>query len=310
MATVANQLETASETPRLVDSLNLFSLIPTQTAVQNSKYARAYPANALTNDGPIEIRIPAQGGVLIDPSCMFLEITGRVGWRNFPSLKAAIATNQADNTITLQSHQLPNTSPTHEGIFAHSGVNYKWSPVQCLTVDNPVHSLFSSVEVYVNARLIGSQDALNPYKGYIYKLLTQDASTQQTQESSSGFYYDYYQDSKDGLENERKKYGLYRRFYRQSYSKTVTYCDRLLTIDLCNQARVLPTGVELQFVFRRTPPEFYMIHSDAHKDYDMVFHIDRCVLVYKTIEPASATLIAMEAHLAREAIKIFIQEPK
>ena len=131
--------------------LDLFSLPPTQTAVQDGLWVEYHPLATLAPNAPIEFTISGATGDYIDLSNTYLH------------LKAHVRRNNGD-------------VPPDDNNFAP--VNY-W-----------MHSLFSQVDVLLNDTLVTPSENTYPYRAYIESTLNYGHEAKSTHLTSALYYQD------------------------------------------------------------------------------------------------------------------------
>ena len=121
--------------------LNVLSVPPTMTAMQESQWVEHFPIASLTNNAPIEFIIPPQTEHWTDLSQSYLYV-------KFKIIKADGHAVDADS----------NVAP----------------------VNNFLHSMFNSVDLYLNNKLISSNSDTYLYRAYIENLLSYNADSKST----------------------------------------------------------------------------------------------------------------------------------
>ena len=112
--------------------LDLFTLPPTQTSIEQGEWVQYKPLASLTDDSPIEFVVPGHGDEYIDLSHTMLHVQAKI-------VKSDGGNTQATDMV---------------------------SPV-----NNFLHSLFTQVDVYLNQRLVSSPGNTYAYRSYIETLL-------------------------------------------------------------------------------------------------------------------------------------------
>ena len=115
--------------------LDLFTLLPTQTTIENSHWVQYKPISSLGSDSPIEFTIPGNGEEYLDLAHTLF------------SVKVTIATSSV--LTEAQTTSAESVGP----------------------VNNFMHSLFSQVDVSFNHQSVSSQNNAYAYKAYIETLL-------------------------------------------------------------------------------------------------------------------------------------------
>lgn len=114
--------------------LDLFSLPPTQTSIENGKWVQYKPVASLTDDSPIEFVVPGHGDEYTDLSHTLLQVVASI--------------ENADGS--------PVSNADKDAVGP---------------VNNWLHSLFSQVDVYMNQKLVSPQNNTYAYRAYIETLL-------------------------------------------------------------------------------------------------------------------------------------------
>ncbi|XP_045183462.2 uncharacterized protein F54H12.2-like [Mercenaria mercenaria] len=199
--------------------LDVTSVPPTMTAMQDGQWTEHYPISALNNSAPIEFIIPPQTEKWTDLNQSYLYLKLKV--------KKADGNNLAGDTETS-------------------------------VVNNFFHSLFSSIDLYLNNKLISSNADNYPYKAYIENLLSYNKECKDTQMHALELWtkdsYLHMQDNTIGGSNE----GWKTRKTRISTSKTCELIGRL-HLDLFLQEKYLPNGIEIRLKLNRSPNTFCLI---------------------------------------------------
>lgn len=151
--------------------LDLFSLPPTQTSIENGDWVQYKPLASLTDDSPIEFVIPGHGDEYIDLSHTMLNVHAKI--------------------VKSDGTKLED--------------NVKVGPV-----NNWLHSLFSQVDVYLNQRLVSTPGNTYAYRSYIETLLNYGPAAKESHLTSALWYNDEagdmddVEDANDGLVNRRE----------------------------------------------------------------------------------------------------------
>ncbi|XP_054257268.1 uncharacterized protein F54H12.2-like [Macrosteles quadrilineatus] len=133
--------------------LDLFSLPPTQTSIENGKWIQYKPISSLTDDSPIEFVIPANGEEYTDLTQTLLHV------------EATIV--KGDGT------------KVEEALVEEIG-----------PVNNWLHSLFSQVDLFVNHKLVSPQNNTYAYRAYLENLLNYGGSAKKSHLTTTLFYED------------------------------------------------------------------------------------------------------------------------
>ena len=131
--------------------LDLFSMTPTQTSVDESNFISVNPIHAVTNtDVPLEFNIPGTSDQYIDPSNIFIYLKVKL-------------TDENGTNLTQEDHV---TYPT----------------------TNFLYSCFSQIEVYLNETSLGASAANYPYRSYIETLLNFSDDAKKSHLQAAGYY--------------------------------------------------------------------------------------------------------------------------
>jgi hypothetical protein len=124
------------------------------------------------------------------------------------------------------------------------------------------YAMFKNCDVYLNGTLISTHENLYPYQAGLPTLLTNGQGEKDTELSSILFYRDMPPDVFDPTRNAGFR-------ARQELSAASRVFDMLGTIpvDLCQQAKFLPTFCNLTFELGRQNPEFCIDSATSNKQY-------------------------------------------
>ena len=152
--------------------LNVLSVPPTMTAMQESQWVEHFPIASLTNNAPTEFIIPPQPEHWTDLSQSYLYV-------KFKFIKADGHALDADS----------NVAP----------------------VNNFLHSMFNSVDLYLNNKLISSNSDTYPYRAYIETLLSYNADSKSTFLNASVLWVEDTAAQFDTLNHDEANTGLQKR---------------------------------------------------------------------------------------------------
>lgn len=211
--------------------LNLFTLPPTQTAVENVYYDEHRSTSQLSGTAPIEFTIAANN------SLEYIDLRKTRLW-----VKARI--KHAD------------------------GSNLK-STEYVGPVNNFLHSIISQVDLTLQNKLVTSTTTHYPYKSYITNLLSYESEAKDSQLTSqlwkkdkSGHFND--NDTKNGPNSS-----LYERSLYFSESK-VCGMEGPLFHDLCSLDRYMLNQVAINVKLYRARPEFCLMTSESNPNFQVV----------------------------------------
>jgi hypothetical protein len=206
--------------------LDVTSVPPTMTAMQDAQWTEHYPISALNNSAPIEFIIPPQTEKWADLNQSYLYV-------KFKVVAAADGASLADDA-------------------------------EVSVVNNFFYSMFSSKDLYLNNKLVSSDSDLYPYRAYIENLLSYSKDCQDTQLKAFELWdkdtATHMQDNTRGGSNE----GWKRRRLRIQGSVSCELIGRL-HLDLLLQEKYLPNGIELRLKLNRTSNNFCLVGTAEGK---------------------------------------------
>ena len=142
--------------------LELFSIPPTQTAIESSQWVEYHPITTLSDSSPIEFVIKGSGEEYVDLSESYLQVTAKI-----------LKTNGGDLIQTKGS------DGTAMGDDADVGPVNLW-----------LHSLFSQVDVSLNKRLVIPPMNTYPYRAYLDTLLSYGPAAKEWYLTAAMWYKD------------------------------------------------------------------------------------------------------------------------
>ncbi|XP_055999297.1 uncharacterized protein F54H12.2-like [Ostrea edulis] len=275
------------------DSLELFKVPPTNVTLEDSKWMEYYPISSTLNSdtAPIEFEIKGQGDEYLDLSQSYLQMVCKF--------------TKADGT-------------------ALTGAGSTSTPV-----NNILHSLFSEIDVSLNGKVITPGTDTYPYKAYLEKLLSYAPKTLKTQmractlwekdtagQMEDREYSGLVQPPKEfPVANEKvtinamlptpiypadsQNVGLRKRHHKINNSKEIVLMDRL-HLDLFQQEKCLPNGVDVRLRFNRTRPQFYMM-TDAGSSGKVA--IQSMVLWVRKVKPTPTIINLINQQLSTQTAK-------
>ena len=142
--------------------LELFSVPPTQTAIESSQWVEYRPITSLSDSSPIEFVVTGSGEEYVDLSETYLQVTAKI-----------VKTDGGD------LDQTSNASGTVTGDDADVGPVNLW-----------LHSLFSQVDVSLNERLVTPSMNTYPYRAYLETLLSYGPAAKESYLTAAMWYKD------------------------------------------------------------------------------------------------------------------------
>ncbi|XP_078320050.1 uncharacterized protein F54H12.2-like [Crassostrea virginica] len=244
-----------------MDNLELFQVPPTNVALEESKWIEYYPVSSTLNSdtAPIEFDIKGQGDEYLDLSQTYLQVVCKF--------------TKGDGTNLTGNHS--TSTP----------------------INNILHSLFTEIDVSLNGKIVTPGTDTYPYKAYLEKLLSYKPRTLETQMRACTLWEKDTPGHMDevGLDaavfapveldvegvgalaennahtvtidaplgeavipEHSRNLGLRKRHQAVADSVRKVLIDRL-HIDLFQQEKFIPNGVDLRLRFNRAKPQFYMM---------------------------------------------------
>jgi hypothetical protein len=201
-------------------------------------------------------------------------------------------------------------------------------------VNNILHSLFSEIDVSLNGKVVTPGTDTYPYKAYLEKLLSYSPDTLQTQMKACTLWEKDTAEHMDELKldpleqtgkyfpvldagggahkstinaviptpaypNDSKNVGLRKRHEKIADSKVIVLMDKL-HLDLFQQEKYLPNGVDVLLRFNRSRPQFYMM-TDMGSSGKVV--IRSMVLWVRKVKPAPTIINLINQQLSTQTAK-------
>ena len=206
--------------------LDLFSVPPTQTSVENGSWVEYHPITTLTENSPVEFDIPASGEDYVDFANSYLHVKAKI-------VKGTGA-NLADDDVV---------APTN-----------LW-----------LHSLFSQMDITLNGTQITASTNTYPYRAMIETLLSYGGDAKESQLTSALFYKDTAGEMDSHvLDGEHKNLGFIKRAAFTAGSKTVDLMGRIHA-DIFFQERYILNEVNAKIKLHRARDTFSIHHNGAFK---------------------------------------------
>ena len=247
--------------------LDLFSMPPTQTSIENGSLVEYRPLAALTDEGPIEFSIPGTSTDYIDPAHVYLYVECKV--------TKADGTNINDNA--------------------------KVAPVNLL-----LHSLFQQLDVSLNGKLVSSSTNTYAYRAYIETLLNYGKAAKETQLTSSLWYKDAVNmdytrtDGDDNVNN-----GFVKRAEHINRSRTVDMIGRL-HCDLFHQEKLLLNQIGMHVKLARSDNKFVLMNGDG-ADVKYRVKIEKAELLVRKVSILDGVQLAQAKALENDNAKYPLQ---
>ena len=200
--------------------LDLFSMPPTQTSIENGSWVEYHPLSTITDGTPLEFEITGNGEDYLDFGNSYLHVKAKI------------------------------TKPDGTDIDDDAAVG----PVNLF-----LHSLFSQVDITLNGTQITSSTNTYPYRAMIETLLSYGRDAKESQLTSALFVKDVAgkMDTTDFAEAARNA-GLHKRSTYTSGSKTVDMMGRLHA-DIFFQDRYMLNEVNTKIKLVRSKDAFCLM---------------------------------------------------
>lgn len=240
--------------------LEMKAIPPTMTTMQDTQWTDYHPIASLdSNHAPIEFVIPPQTENYTDLSQTYLYVKCRI-------LKADGSDVEADKKVA--------------------------------PVNNLFHSMFSSIDLYLNNKLVTSNMDTYPYRAYIENLFSYGSDAKKTQlQAAEGWNEDT---AGQFLNWDGENKGLTARKVAVEESKSFEFMGRL-HLDLAMQEKYLPNGIEIRVRLNRSSPQFCIMTGEA---YNLVVKIDVAKLSVRTIQLLPAVTNDLNQSIAQHNAKL------
>lgn len=232
--------------------LELFSVLPTQTSIEETKYVQHFPTTSLDRGGPIIFNIPPSDQEYIDPRKVFLYMKMRILDEEGDQLPRVVS--QSDATIPDESIVYP--------------INYFHA------------TCFKTVDVHINNKNVSANDTLYPYRAYLETLLSYSKSAKEEQMKTAMYYKDKtpMNDVSASIAKTdntvSKNTGAVSRFLRTQFSTPFETFGRIHS-EIFSQNKLLIGDVELTIKFQRADIKFCLM---AKTNTRYVISIDSAIL--------------------------------
>ncbi len=227
--------------------LDLFSVPPTQTSIDQTQYKEYYPVSLTSSNAPIEFHVSSSDDEYLDLQQSFLHLS--------------VSVRNADGSA-IAAHTTTDAIPFEKVVFP---INYFAS------------TQFKNVEVLLSGTQISPSDVQYAYRAFLETTLTYGDSKKE-QLTSSLYYADKTNPdlhdrtvATDDCVNPgaRKRYVI---------SQNSTTFDMVTRIHHClfNQPKLLLSKTDLRLKFHRHDPKFSLMSASNNTSYRI--HIDKAIL--------------------------------
>ena len=207
--------------------LDLFSVPPTQTSIENGTWVEYHPISTITNGAPIEFDVSSSGEDYMDFANSYLYVRAKL---------------QRDNGDDMENDD------------------------QVGPVNNFLHSLFSQIDVSLNGTLITSSTNTYPYRAYIENLLSYGPDAKESQLTASLFYKDRagkMDEPNPRAADVDVNTGLKKRAEFTNENRTVDMIGRIHS-DIFFQQRYMLNEVNTKIRLSRSKDTFCLMSTPAH----------------------------------------------
>ena len=220
--------------------LELFSVPPTQTAIDSSQWVEYRPITTLSDSSPIEFVITGSGEEYVDLSESYLQVTAKILKQDGGDL---VQTRGTDGTV--------------------SGDDAEVGPVNLW-----LHSLFSQVDVSLNERLVTPSMNTYPYRAYLETLLSYGPAAKEPYLTAALWY----KDTAKHMEDHQLNKGFKSRQLWTMASRQVVMIGRP-HLDLCFQDRLMLNGVDIKMRLVRSKDAFSLMGDGKVKIEDVALFV-------------------------------------
>ena len=244
--------------------IEMESVPPTMTTMEDTQWTDYHPIASLdSHHAPTEFVIPPQTENYTDLSQTYLYLRCRI-------LQAGVGND-------LQA-------------------NKKVAPV-----NNFFHSMFSSIDLYLNNKLVTSNMDTYPYRAYLENLFSFGSDVKQNQLKAGEFWY---QDETTKFRDWESK-AIKARMAAVAESKPFELMGRL-HLDLAMQEKYLPNGIEIRLRLNRASPQFCLMVGEDDA-YPSVVKIDVAKVSVRTVQLLPAITNDLNQTIAQKQAKFPIR---
>ena len=232
----------------LKSELDLFEINPTQTSISSSNYVNYHPTTSISTGASVEFVIISSPENYVDLKNTILYVKNKIIKKDGSNIDPPVA----GQAISDEAIVVP--------------INYYHA------------TQFKNIEVYINGRLVSSNDNMAPYRSYLENFLSYSTGAKMGQLTAAL----YYQDNGDDLDwisseiakedaaslKKVKNRGLHERFLRTQYSHSFETMGRIHS-ELFLQPKLIPGNVEIRIKLHRADAGFCLM-SKTNTDYDII----------------------------------------
>lgn len=203
--------------------LDLFSVPPTQTSIEQGTYVEYHPIAPLVDSSPIEFNIPKSSEDYIDLANSFIQVSAKV--------TNADGSDLADDAVV--------------------------GPVNLF-----LHSMFSQVDMSLNGKLVTSSTNTYPYRAMMETLINYGQAAKASQLTAALYYKDTANHLDEiGVADAAHNKGLVKRARFTRRSRTVDLLGRIHG-DMFFQDKLLLSGVDVNIKMTRSKDKFALMAAE------------------------------------------------
>lgn len=248
----------------LRSELELFSIAPTQTSIEESRYEKRGPTTTLDRGGPLEFKVHVGDDEYLDPGDSFLYIRAKIVDEHGAALR-----EKNDNGEILENAMV-------------------------FPIANVGSSLFRQIDVSLNSQSVSSNDGLYAYRAYIENLLSFGNDAKKHQLAATMFNQDILEMDEHGKLDESKNKGAKERFEKTKYSRSFE-CISFLHSEIFEQPKLLLNKVEMNVKLTRSDENFVLMAKEKDTKYQIV--LEEGLLYANVKKIASHVRLAHEERL-------------
>ena len=248
----------------LRSELDLFSLPPTQTAIDGSQWVEHSPVSTITSSSPIEFIVSGSGEDYMDLNNTLLEVKACIKTTNDSPVDAAVAVAPINNTL---------------------------------------HSLFSQIDVSLNDVNVSSATPTYPYRAYIETHLNYGTDAKKSRLQAAMYFIDDNLTVSNPIpdSSSARNMGLKRTHGICTANPTFDMIGPL-HVDVFNQSKYMLNGVTMKVRMKRRKDSFVlMAKSDVTESFKV--DILSAKLFVRKLKITPSLCLAHERILQQKTVK-------
>ncbi len=243
--------------------LELFTVPPTQIAIDSGYWHEVHPKNTLTTSGPYEFHITS------DPHWMDLS-------RNYIHMKLKIT--KSDGTDIPEPTLVNNVS------------KYPCAPINLLG-----KTFFKQIKLWLNNKLCYDSGDLYAYRAYLETMLNYGREAKNTHLQAGLYYID-----ESGKMDDKNNFGFRQ---RGAWCKTSRVLELMAPIhtDLFNQDRLMVNHMDLKLELHRNSDDFCLLTYDPARKCKI--KVESMAWYVRKVDILKTLAIGLETHLTKTPAK-------